>query len=250
MFNVSNKEPVQLFKSGTRAYSEVYGSRELASYRLGRPDGSIVRTFAISKREAVEVVKNLPAELKQEAGLVNGEFEVEALTDEQLEDIKQHHNLIVNEPMNMEQLPEELLEQIKAHYRLISIDEVQEQLKDGVMGKNQFKELVEEETGATPEEDSEPEQEPKDDSEPEKEVKEDENTQKDPKKNEETDKVAENKGSSSDTVDSEGSLDIESMSHNKLKKLAQELEVEGRTKMNKKQLQEAILKKVEEDDSE
>lgn len=56
------------------SYSDVFGSREIAKYRIGRPDGSPMKLFNVSEAEAISIVTNLPDELlevvKQHYGLV------------------------------------------------------------------------------------------------------------------------------------------------------------------------------------
>ena len=57
------------------SYSDVFGSRELTAYRIGRPDGSPMKMFNVSKNEAESICRHLPVELleivKDEYGLVS-----------------------------------------------------------------------------------------------------------------------------------------------------------------------------------
>lgn len=59
------KKPTQIFPTGMHLMSDVYGSRSKAAYVVGRPDGPLSNIFALSKEEAIEIVQNLPEELKQ-----------------------------------------------------------------------------------------------------------------------------------------------------------------------------------------
>lgn len=110
------KKPVQIFKSTVHAYSDVYASKERASYTIGRPDGARAACFNISEREAHEILANLPEELKPEGA------DLDHLTDEQLDSIK-------------------------LKYGLVSAEAVEEEVSDGAMGPKQFEKLKEDETG-------------------------------------------------------------------------------------------------------
>lgn len=62
------------------SYSDVFGSRELTAYRIGRPDGSPMKMFNVSQSEAESICRNLPAELLD---VVKEEYKlVEAATNE------------------------------------------------------------------------------------------------------------------------------------------------------------------------
>ena len=57
------KKPVQIYRTNTHCYSDVYASREKAIYRIGRPDGSPMSCYNISLNEAKSILANLPSEL-------------------------------------------------------------------------------------------------------------------------------------------------------------------------------------------
>lgn len=78
-------QPTKMFEKGTRAYSQVYGSRELAKYFIGRPDGAIALLFPVSEKEAHEIVTNLPDELlelvKEHYGLVPAAVKADSIEE-------------------------------------------------------------------------------------------------------------------------------------------------------------------------
>lgn len=70
------------------SYSDVFASRERTAYRVGRPDGSLMKVFNIGESEAYTICTNLPEEL--------------------LEIIKDHYGLIELDKANVKMTPEQL----------------------------------------------------------------------------------------------------------------------------------------------
>jgi hypothetical protein len=208
------KAPVQIFKTAMGS-SDVAYSRERASHRIGRPDTPISQSYALSRREVSELIANLDEELLNEVIKVHQLGEPQTPAEPSFFDPSE--------------IAPEILEVIKHHYGLIEMEALQKELEDGLMGKKQFEELTNEET--TPE-----------------------NVQ-------ETQKVAENEGLNHGTIEVEteqsgeitpestedDSIDIMELGVRELKPIAKDLGIEGYTKMNKEQLQEAILEATKED---
>lgn len=107
------KKPVQIFRTNMRTYSHAgFGNREIASFFIGRPDGPTSNLYAVSEREAHELVTNLP--------------------DELLELIKTHYGLY-----------ESVIEPDKEVAAQILV-KVEEELQDGTLGAKQFEAIKEE----------------------------------------------------------------------------------------------------------
>lgn len=106
------KKPVQIYRTNMRVYSHAgFGNREIASFYIGRPDGPTSNLYAISEREAHELITNLP--------------------DELLEVIKNHYGLGKAIDSDKE-------------YASQVLEKVEEELKDGVLGTKQYESIKEE----------------------------------------------------------------------------------------------------------
>lgn len=70
------------------SYSDVFASRERTAYRVGRPDGSLMKVFNIGESEAYTICTNLPEDL--------------------LEIIKEHYGLVTIDEANAKMSPEQL----------------------------------------------------------------------------------------------------------------------------------------------
>lgn len=87
------KKPVQIFPTQMNTYSAF--CRERAAYFIGRPDWAMANRIAVSEREAVEIVQNLPEALlnviKEHYGLV----EVEKVAESIVENVKEVESIVI-----------------------------------------------------------------------------------------------------------------------------------------------------------